>query len=324
MLALAAAGYALAVSQQLLRPGLRSGLLFGAAIWLLVGAIAMPLLAWAVPDSIPSGVGLGGASPGMAVPADPEAMRPTFMMLNLGIVAPLGALVGWLLFGGVLGVTGLVIGPAVVALEGGPQRSVRGVTLVAGLAVLVLLAGTFWAISHPVEAQALDCGPGFGKKITGTVLGDVHVTAHGTVCAIRGRVRGNVTVRDVGDACVKREVLTAINVIGGTIEGDIRAEGRRCVMVWLRDGSRVEGSIVYQARGNLGFLGKDDGATVTGDVRVGTGTLFATGAAATNHVGGDLVCDEAQPVGGAGSGSPTDWDGVDHDTDGTVGGTYRC
>jgi hypothetical protein len=323
-LAFAAAGYAMAVSQRYLRPGFRSGLVFGAAIWLVVGALAMPLLAWAVPDSLDARVGAGGLTSGMAVPADPEAMRPTFMMLNLGFLAPLGALVGWLLFGGVLGATGSVLKPSVEVLEGDRHRSIRAVALVAGSAVLVLLAGSVWVISHPVEAQALDCGPGFGKKITGTVVGDVEVSAHGTVCAIKGTVKGSVTVRDISDACTKRTVLTAINVVGGTIEGDIHAEGRRCVMVWLRDGSRVEGNIDYQARGNLGFLGNEEGATVTGDVRAETGTLFATGASTTNQVGGDLLCDEALPAGGAASGSPTNWDGTDDDADGTIVGAYGC
>lgn len=323
-LALAAAGYAIAVSQGFLRPGFRSGLVFGAAMWLVVGALAMPLLAWAAPDTLDVRVGAGGSTSGMAVPTDPEAMRPTFMMLNLGILAPLSALVGWLLFGGVLGATGSVLEPSVVVLEGDRHGGARGFALVAGAAVLVLIAGSLWAISHPVEAQALDCGPGFGKKITGTVVGDVEVSVHGTVCAIKGTVKGSVTVRDVSDACTKRTLLTAINVVGGTIEGDIHAEGRRCVMVWLRDGSRVEGNIDYRAHGNLGFLGNEDGAAVTGSVRAANGTLFATGASTTNHVGGDLLCDEALPAGGAGTGSPTDWDGTDDDADGTIVGAYRC
>jgi hypothetical protein len=32
-------------------------------------------------------------------------MRETFMMLHLGILAPIGALIAWLLFGGLLGAT---------------------------------------------------------------------------------------------------------------------------------------------------------------------------------------------------------------------------
>ena len=218
-LAFAAAGYAIAVSRGFLRPGFRSGLVFGAAMWLVVGALAMPLLAVAAPDSLEARVGAGGLTSGMAVPTDPEAMRPTFMMLNLGVLAPLSALLGWLLFGGVLGATGSVLEPSVEVLEGDRHRGARGFALIAGAAVLVLLAGSLWAISHPVEAQALDCGPGFGKKITGTVVGDVEVSAHGTVCAIKGTVKGNVTVRDISDACTKRTLLTAINVVGGNDRG---------------------------------------------------------------------------------------------------------
>ncbi|MCI0634616.1 MAG: polymer-forming cytoskeletal protein [Actinobacteria bacterium] len=320
----ASAAFALAVHQRFMRSGVRSGLLFGAGCWLVIGAIAMPLLALAVPDAPITAIPGPAEIPGMPVPADPEAMRPTFMMLHLGILAPFTALIGWLLVGAVLGATSSVAEPSIVVVEGASTRSPRGLVLLAGSAALVVLGATLWVVAHPVEAEALSCGPGFGRRITGVVVGDVEVTTHGTICAIRGTVKGSVIVRDVSDACTKRDLLTAIHVIGGTIEGNIRAEGRRCVMVWLRDGARVVGGIDYGGRGNLGFLGDDEGATVQGDVLVRSGLLWATGASTTNRIDGDLVCQGAQPVGGPGSGSADDWDGLDEDADGSIGGAYRC
>lgn len=321
-LGLVASAYALAVNDGLVPRGVRWGLLMGAGAWLIAGAIVMPMLALATPDSVE--IQLGGSDPiaGMAIPTDPDAMRPTFMMMHLGILAPVGALVGWLMFGGVLGATSRLAEPSHVVVEEGARRSRRGWGIVGAAALLALLAGIIWVIGHPTEAQALSCGPQAGLKIVDAVVGDVDVTAHGTVCVIEGTVTGDVTVRDFADACTKRKVLTAINVVGGTVEGDIHAEGRRCVMVWLRDGAHVQGNILYEAKGNLGFLGEDVGASVEGDVVSRGGQLWATGASKTNRIGGDLICDGALPAGG--SGSQTDWDGFDEDRDGAVGGVYRC
>jgi adenylate cyclase len=50
-----------------------------------------------------------GADPGhvtSAAPSAPDPMEPTFMMLHLGALAPLEAGIAWLLFGGILGITG--------------------------------------------------------------------------------------------------------------------------------------------------------------------------------------------------------------------------
>jgi hypothetical protein len=329
-LAVVATAYAIAVSGKVLPHGLRSGVLFGIGAWLVIGVVVMPVLAFLTADTtlvLPR----GGAIPGMATPADLEAMRPTFMMLHLGVLAPLAALIAWMLFGGVLGATG-----SVAASEPGtdvlvdisdpatedsmaPTRRALGALAVI-VALLVVIAG-LWVATRPAEA-ALSCGGAFGRRVIGTINGDVEVTTHGTVCAIRGTVAGDIVVRDTSEACTKRDVLTAVHVIGGTIEGDVRAEGRRCVMVWLRDDAHIGGDIVYGARGNLGFLGDGTGATVEGTVTVLGGLLWATGDSRTNRIGGDLTCVGAEPVGGAGAGSADDWDGMGDGSDGTVEGTY--
>jgi hypothetical protein len=329
-LAVAGAAYAIAVSGRMLQPGWRSGFLFGVGTWLVIGVVFMPLLALLTPDTT---LVLPHGGVGMSVPADPNAMRPTFMMLHLGILAPLAALIAWMFFGAALGVTGAIAprsepttGPLFDIPEAPgyePQASARrAFGVLAVVVALLVVASGLWIASRPAEA-ALSCGAPFGRRVIGTIDGDVEVTTHGTVCAIRGIVTGDVIVRDTSDLCTKREVFTAIHVIGGTIEGDIRAEGRRCVMVWLRDDAHVGGDIVYGARGNLGFLGDETGAIVDGSVTVQSGLLWATGDSTSNRVGGDLICEGAAPVGGAGTGSAGDWDGMGDGPDGSVEGTYR-
>jgi hypothetical protein len=261
----------------------------------------------------------------MATPTDPETMRPTFMMLHLGVLAPLGALIAWLVFGAVLGATAATVSvpEELVSLpEVGVDEARQGPPLSLGVlaavaAILVVAAGLSVA-TRPAVA-ALSCGPEFGRRVTGTIPGDVQVTSHGTICTIRGTVEGDVVVFDDSEECTKREVLTAVHVIGGTIEGSIQAEGRRCVMVWLRDDAHVGGDVVYGAQGNLAFLGDGTGATVEGDVTVLGGRLSAAGDSTTNRIGGNLVCEEGAP---AGEGSASDWDGRGG-TDGTIGGTSR-
>jgi hypothetical protein len=92
--------------------------------------------------------------------------------------------------------------------------------------------------------------------------------------------------------------------------------------VWLRDASTVVGDIVYRARGNLGFLAEAEGAQVHGDVLLGAGLLWANGASTTNRIHGDLTCHGGRPKNGSGSGS--DWDGLDGDIDGSLDGAYSC
>lgn len=94
-------------------------------------------------------------------------------------------------------------------------------------------------------------------------------------------------------------------------------------MVFLEDGARVAGDVIYQAGGNLGFLGEAQGAWVGGSVHLKGGRLWAHGASTTNRVDGDLVCEGGWPKEGPGSASEVDWDGFQDDVDGTLGGTHR-
>lgn len=92
----AATVYLTAIDWGLVRPGIASGTVYGALCWLFVGAVIMPILGLAVPAPAP-------AVPGPPSPPDP--MRGSFMMLHLGITAPITGLIGWLIFGVVVGST---------------------------------------------------------------------------------------------------------------------------------------------------------------------------------------------------------------------------
>jgi uncharacterized membrane protein YagU involved in acid resistance len=81
--------YIAAVTSGRLPRGLRLGLVYGAGVWLITGAVVMPLMAL-------------GSPPVMM--AD-YPMRTSFMMLHLGPLAPLNALLGRLFYGALLGAT---------------------------------------------------------------------------------------------------------------------------------------------------------------------------------------------------------------------------
>jgi quercetin dioxygenase-like cupin family protein len=88
--------YLVAADRGRLRPGVASGVAYGALCWLVAGAVLMPLFGLAVPSAAPT-------TPAPLSPPDP--MRGSFMMLHLGIAAPIAALVAWLMFGAVVGAT---------------------------------------------------------------------------------------------------------------------------------------------------------------------------------------------------------------------------
>jgi LPXTG-motif cell wall-anchored protein len=84
----------LLVRRRRVRAGIRTGLIYGVLLWLVVGAVVMPVL------------GIFEAKPPPAPgfqPADP--MQATFMMYTLGPPAAVAALIAWLLFGAILGAT---------------------------------------------------------------------------------------------------------------------------------------------------------------------------------------------------------------------------
>lgn len=100
-----AVGYVVATVRGLLRPGLFSGALYGTALWFLTGALLMPLMGLLSPDRQVPGADAPTPMPQMTVESPPALMRETFMMLHLGPRAPVGALIGWLLYGVILGAT---------------------------------------------------------------------------------------------------------------------------------------------------------------------------------------------------------------------------
>lgn len=95
-LASAALLYVAAADRGRLRPSIASGAVYGAICWLVAGAVVMPLLGLAIPS-------VAATTPPALTPPDP--MRGSFMMLHLGVAAPIAALVAWLLFGAVIGAT---------------------------------------------------------------------------------------------------------------------------------------------------------------------------------------------------------------------------
>lgn len=84
----------------LVRPRLGLGLVYGLVLWLVAGAVVMPLLAWGAPATPP----LAPLPPGTAPPPQaPDPMDASFMMLDFSHWAPVSAAVAWLMFGAILG-----------------------------------------------------------------------------------------------------------------------------------------------------------------------------------------------------------------------------
>jgi len=80
----------------LVRASIRTGVIYGAALWLLAGVVVMPLLG--VTETPPP------FGPYVATqPAD--VMQATLMMYTLGPLAAVAALIAWVLFGAILGAT---------------------------------------------------------------------------------------------------------------------------------------------------------------------------------------------------------------------------
>jgi hypothetical protein len=169
----------------------------------------------------------------------------------------------------------------------------------------------------------------YRNTIRGTLTADLEISVYPGVCVVKGRVKGNVTVRSADRRCATASEYVALSLEGGRIDGDVHAAGKRCVMVWLFDGAAVDGGIVYGAAGNLGFLGDRGGARVGGDVLLEKGHLWATGASTTNRIDGDLACDGGRPAGLAWLATRTNWDGTGRDekdatvdVDGSTGAAY--
>jgi hypothetical protein len=77
--------------RRLVQASVRTGVIYGAAIWLFIGIVVMPLL--------------GSIEPSSPLSANLDPMYPTLMMYSLGPLAPVAALIAWVLFGAILGAT---------------------------------------------------------------------------------------------------------------------------------------------------------------------------------------------------------------------------
>lgn len=129
-LALAAAAY-LVITRLSHIGGPGSAVVYAIALWFVVGAIVMPLLA-AVVDRPTSGM---GAPLSMG-------MRPTFMMLSEGGLAPLSGLIGWLAFG-----AGLSLGvPRARERETPPLARLPRTVVALALAIVLLVALAGFAV----------------------------------------------------------------------------------------------------------------------------------------------------------------------------------
>ena len=129
-LAFAALVYLAAADRGRLRPSIASGVVYGVICWLIAGAVVMPLL------------GLRRHARRQPVPPV-DSMRGSFMMLDLGIGAPIASLIAWLLFGAVLGASA-VSQPADPADPATRRRSVlalRGALAIAVVVLIVVAAG---------------------------------------------------------------------------------------------------------------------------------------------------------------------------------------
>jgi hypothetical protein len=100
-LAAAVVVYLLA-TRRFFRPRPELGLLYGLGLWLVAGAVVMPLLAWGAPATPPPPPLPPGTPP---PPQAPDPMHASFMMLDFSNWAPVSAAVAWLLFGAILGAT---------------------------------------------------------------------------------------------------------------------------------------------------------------------------------------------------------------------------
>ncbi len=99
----AAVGVYVLVTSRLLRPKVWMGVLYGLVLWLVAGAVVMPILAWGAPSFPPPPPLPPGAPP--LPPPPPDPMHASFMMLDFSNWAPVCAAVAWLLFGAILGAT---------------------------------------------------------------------------------------------------------------------------------------------------------------------------------------------------------------------------
>lgn len=94
-LVVAVAVFVIFETAHLVRASIRSGVAYGAALWLFSGLVIMPLIGviekpFLIPANFP------GFQP-------PDQMQGTVMMYSLGPLASVAALIAWVLFGAIVG-----------------------------------------------------------------------------------------------------------------------------------------------------------------------------------------------------------------------------
>jgi quercetin dioxygenase-like cupin family protein len=167
------------------RPSIASGAAYGAICWLVAGAAVMPLL------------GLISPSPAATTPpalTTPDPMHGSFMMLHLGVGAPIATLIGWVVFGAVLGATagsratipwsrrfaaaiGIVALVAIATVVAGLDRTPAGLvptsrTLATGPVEALPQGAVFFSIVDLPQAAGATLGPhahvpGFAYSLAG-------------------------------------------------------------------------------------------------------------------------------------------------------------
>ncbi|HXO58438.1 MAG TPA: hypothetical protein VN834_01440 [Candidatus Acidoferrum sp.] len=95
---------------RLVRASIRTGVIYGAGLWLVAGIVVMPILGLIQPAAIP------------VVGQPPDPMQATVMMYSLGPLASAAALIAWVLFGAILGATGTAQSRPNTAIAGAPAR----------------------------------------------------------------------------------------------------------------------------------------------------------------------------------------------------------
>jgi hypothetical protein len=147
-----AALYAVATARGWIPAGVIAGLLLGLAAWAIAGMVLMVIIGRISPP-LPT----PPAPPGPPLPTTPDPMHATFLMLHLGALAPVEAILAWLLFGAVVGATSVNIEHATGT---GVARSPRVMQTVAAggvIALAVALVAGVW-IAGSWRATASDQG----------------------------------------------------------------------------------------------------------------------------------------------------------------------
>jgi hypothetical protein len=164
-LAIIVALYEVLEAREMIPRGAVFGLLFGVAAWAVAGLVVMPIIGH-ISGPAPTAPPLPG------IPTSPDPMHATFMMLHLGALAPLEALLAWLLFGAVLGTASEVLrSDGTAAADGAPAIRVANPAVgLLGAVILttMLFVGAFSASSAGAMEGAEPVFAGASTHVLGT------------------------------------------------------------------------------------------------------------------------------------------------------------